>query len=217
MGPGRHEKAEHVSRRRNRRRSGVDVLDDVDWQDKRVRIGISALGALAAVGVLLGTLDDARSARPPSLSAGVGLAAMDEPAPPASTAAAPGGPPAPTVPLAQPHALAATTTTVFVPTTARPTTAPPTTVVFDLRPVPTCSVSRAVRPGSSGDDVRCVQTRLRQITPGGTGADPDGRFGPGTETAVRQFQLAHGLGVDGVVGASTARLLGIWDEPGDGV
>jgi hypothetical protein len=55
---------------------------------------------------------------------------------------------------------------------------------------------RFVSKGSSGEDVRAVQRKV--------GASPDGKFGPKTAAAVRQFQQAHGLQVDGVVGRQTA-------------
>ncbi|HWC32375.1 MAG TPA: peptidoglycan-binding protein, partial [Actinomycetota bacterium] len=65
---------------------------------------------------------------------------------------------------------------------------------------------RAIRHGSRGDGVRDVQARLTAL---GLRIDPDetGRFGEGTERAVREFQQRRGLVVDGIVGVGTWREL----------
>jgi peptidoglycan hydrolase-like protein with peptidoglycan-binding domain len=58
-----------------------------------------------------------------------------------------------------------------------------------------------LRRGSSGEAVRQLQQALK-----GLGHDPgaiDGEFGSRTETAVRAFQKAQGIAVDGVVGEIT--------------
>jgi murein L,D-transpeptidase YcbB/YkuD len=52
-----------------------------------------------------------------------------------------------------------------------------------------------LRQGAEGDQVRWVQMRV--------GCVPDGKFGPATERAVRQFQRGAGLADDGVVGPKT--------------
>lgn len=57
------------------------------------------------------------------------------------------------------------------------------------------------RLGSIGDEVRQIETALRQQ---GLYAGPiDGIFGGGTEAAVRAFQRRSGLAVDGIVGPGT--------------
>ena len=48
---------------------------------------------------------------------------------------------------------------------------------------------------AAGESVRWVQRRL--------GCEPDGRFGPKTEAAVKAFQSEHGLAPDGRVGPKT--------------
>src|SRR4051794_9251695 len=62
-----------------------------------------------------------------------------------------------------------------------------------------------LKRGSSGSDVQALQQRLSDL-----GFDPngiDGNFGPGTDKAVRAFQQAKGLGVDGRVGPATLAAL----------
>jgi peptidoglycan hydrolase-like protein with peptidoglycan-binding domain len=54
--------------------------------------------------------------------------------------------------------------------------------------------------GSTGEDVRTVQYLLRAQ---GSTITADGAFGPLTDAAVRQFQGAHGLVADGIVGNAT--------------
>jgi hypothetical protein len=76
--------------------------------------------------------------------------------------------------------------------------------------VPTSSRSSALtsstlRNGSSGPAVLELQRALAR-----EGFDPgplDGKFGSGTERAVRAFQRANGLDVDGIVGPMTQRAL----------
>lgn len=63
-----------------------------------------------------------------------------------------------------------------------------------------------LRTGSRGEDVRILQENLRQL--GFLNDAADGIFGTNTNTAVRSFQKAQGLSVDGVVGAGTWAALG---------
>ncbi len=199
------------SRRRLPQRSPSDVLDDVDWQDKRVRAGISTILVVAAVAVLGAGIDESGGGSRSALAGDSFLAApsltLSAPVVVTSTVAPPAPP---TTRPPEPQALVATT--AFVPTTARPTTPPTTAITIDGSVAASCTITSAVRPGSTGDAVRCVQRRLRQVMSVDLGSDVDGRFGPGTETAVRRFQQASGLSVDGVVGATTARALGIWGD-----
>ena len=72
---------------------------------------------------------------------------------------------------------------------------------------PLLSAKAALRRGSSGDDVRAVQKRLKQW--GYYDGAVDGIFGYATERAVRWFQQKNGLTVDGVVGEKTAAAMGL--------
>jgi peptidoglycan hydrolase-like protein with peptidoglycan-binding domain len=60
----------------------------------------------------------------------------------------------------------------------------------------------ALRVGSSGSDVRKVQSALNAIN-GNNALVVDGLFGQATERAVHAFQNQNGLTVDGVVGQAT--------------
>ena len=67
-----------------------------------------------------------------------------------------------------------------------------------------------VASGSTGDAVRGVQEefRFRDLSgEPGRGLAVDGIFGPETEAAVRGFQQALGMTVDGIVGQQTWRAL----------
>ena len=62
-----------------------------------------------------------------------------------------------------------------------------------------------LRIGSAGEDVVRLQEALREagFNPGA----PDGRFGPGTDAAVRAFQRSEGLLADGIAGPRTMAAL----------
>jgi peptidoglycan hydrolase-like protein with peptidoglycan-binding domain len=67
---------------------------------------------------------------------------------------------------------------------------------------PVGRVPSTVRKGSIGEDVMLLQRTLG-------GLEVDGKFGPKTDTAVREYQTAKGLKRDGIVGPKTwASLLG---------
>jgi peptidoglycan hydrolase-like protein with peptidoglycan-binding domain len=67
-----------------------------------------------------------------------------------------------------------------------------------------------VRRGSTGDAVRAVQGEFQFRNLSGdphNGVQIDGDFGPQTEDAVRNFQQALAVSVDGIVGPMTWRAL----------
>lgn len=64
-----------------------------------------------------------------------------------------------------------------------------------------------LRYGSRGESVRQVQSRLNKL--GYWCGTADGIFGVNTRSAVRRFQSAKGLSVDGIVGPKTYSTLGI--------
>lgn len=67
-------------------------------------------------------------------------------------------------------------------------------------------LTRELRFGDSGDDVRALQTRLGRL---GFLAEPTSwNFGPATEAAVRAFQAAAGLAVTGRADVATLDRLG---------
>lgn len=69
------------------------------------------------------------------------------------------------------------------------------------------TAAASLRPGSKGDQVKTLQTKLSRW--GYYSGSIDGRFGAQTQAAVQAFQRKNGLTPDGVVGAATARALGM--------
>lgn len=62
---------------------------------------------------------------------------------------------------------------------------------------------RSIRRGDAGDAVRDVQHRLIAAGIFIDAGELDGRFGPSSEAAVREFQQRRGLVTDGIVGRDT--------------
>lgn len=63
---------------------------------------------------------------------------------------------------------------------------------------------KAIKYGMKGDEVTNLQTSLKNA---GYNIDVDGSFGPQTLEAVKQYQAANGLTVDGMVGPQTSAVL----------
>nr|WP_242822561.1 spore cortex-lytic enzyme [Caloramator australicus] len=61
--------------------------------------------------------------------------------------------------------------------------------------------------GSKGDIVKKIEEKLKAL--GYFKGNPDNYFGQDTKDAVKRFQRAKGLKVDGIVGSNTLRALGI--------
>ena len=78
-------------------------------------------------------------------------------------------------------------------------------ITLFFAPQPT--VEALSRSGSRGTEVRQIQTALKQQ--GYYTGSVDGIYGAQTEGAVRKFQSAKGLSVDGICGSETLSALGI--------
>lgn len=73
-------------------------------------------------------------------------------------------------------------------------------------PTPTHSATPAMlSSGSSGDEVKALQSRLQQL--GFYSGVLDGDYGKGTRAAVKLFQAQHGLDDDGIAGQKTLEML----------
>lgn len=80
--------------------------------------------------------------------------------------------------------------------------------------LPQDSVSTLSKVGSRGDEVRQIQTKLKE-----KGYDPgavDGIFGEKTRKAVLAFQRDYGLTQDGIAGPNTLKALGVTSSSGLG-
>ena len=99
-----------------------------------------------------------------------------------------------------------TTTTPSVPTTTTVTTTPEATSPTTTDTTTTTQPDDAsLRPGDEGERVRQLQEDL--VALGYSTGGVDGKYGPATEEAVREFQTSSGLVVDGVAGAATLAAL----------
>lgn len=67
-------------------------------------------------------------------------------------------------------------------------------------------LTRILRPGDVGDDVRALQTRLIRLEIVADAAN--GNFGAATESAVRSFQTSHGIAPTGAADVATLEALG---------
>lgn len=65
-------------------------------------------------------------------------------------------------------------------------------------------LTRVLKPGSGGADVKYLQRRLNAL---GFDVAVDGKFGPATGDAVRKLQTALGYTVDAAVGQATHQLI----------
>ena len=61
-----------------------------------------------------------------------------------------------------------------------------------------------LKRGSKGTEIKKMQEAL--------GIDADGKFGPGTEKAVRDYQEANGLKADGLAGPNTLTSLKLFSS-----
>jgi peptidoglycan hydrolase-like protein with peptidoglycan-binding domain len=60
-----------------------------------------------------------------------------------------------------------------------------------------------LRKGLAGEPVRRLQAKL--------GVTADGQFGPGTETALKDWQKKNGLSADGIAGPDTFMSMGLYE------
>jgi serine/threonine protein kinase len=125
----------------------------------------------------------------------------------------------PTTPVIQPTTAPpiAEIPTAAPPITTHPTAAPPKATPTPTRaPAPTCPAQ--IQSGSNSSSVATLQNKLNALYSAhnftnspynfSPPLDPDGDFGVLTQAAVKDYQSAHGLEVDGQVGPETWHSLG---------
>lgn len=72
--------------------------------------------------------------------------------------------------------------------------------------------TKLLKSGSSGDDVKAIQTKLKEL--GYFTKEPNGEFDKDTYAAVKAFQTSASIGVDGIVGPQTyGALFGVQVDP----
>jgi cytoskeletal protein RodZ len=99
----------------------------------------------------------------------------------------------------------ATTPVETTTTTAQTTTEETTTETTETTTSPDDDPTASLRPGDEGERVRQLQTDL--VALGYSTGGIDGKYGPATEEAVREFQESSGLVVDGIAGQATLAAL----------
>jgi hypothetical protein len=75
------------------------------------------------------------------------------------------------------------------------------TTTQTVTPPATQGPAQPLNPGDTGPQVKLLQQALTRL--GFSPGTADGDYGPATKIAVEKFQLAKGLGEDGVVGPQT--------------
>lgn len=73
-----------------------------------------------------------------------------------------------------------------------------------------CSITTVLKSGASGTEVQCLES---QLVAAGYTTTVDTTFDAATDTAVKAYQTAKSLEVDGIVGRVTAQAMGIWAGP----
>jgi hypothetical protein len=93
-----------------------------------------------------------------------------------------------------------------LPTTPATVAAPPSTTPLTATTTPaTTAPTTTLKPGDTGTEVTTLQNELTAL--GYSPGKADGAYGPATEQAVKNFQTAKGLTVDGIVGPKTLAAL----------
>lgn len=73
-----------------------------------------------------------------------------------------------------------------------------------------CTITTVLKVGATGTEVQCLES---QLAAAGYATTVDTTFDANTDTAVKAYQTALQLEVDGIVGRQTAQTLGIWAGP----
>lgn len=71
------------------------------------------------------------------------------------------------------------------------------------------TINRTLKKGMNGDDVKLLQTKLIELNYDLGKSGADGKFGDKTLAAVKNFQKANNLIIDGLVGKKTLKALGL--------
>lgn len=98
----------------------------------------------------------------------------------------------------------------LMPAMSQPGTSAPVSPVSPVSVAADCTVAATVQLGASGDAVACLESKLMAA---GLLQAVDTVFDAATDQAVRAYQTAQGLEVDGIFGRKSAQAMGIWSGP----